>query len=43
MYIILEIQTTNGTPASLVHTADNYNEAKSVYHTVLAAAAISSC
>lgn len=41
MYIILEIQTTNGTPTTLVHTADNYNTAKSVFHTVLAAAALS--
>lgn len=42
MYIILEIQTTNGVPATLVHKANSYNEAQSVYHTVLAAAAISS-
>ena len=41
MYIILEIQTNN-VPATLVHTAESYNEAKSVYHSVLAAAAISS-
>ena len=41
MYIILEIQTNNNVPATLVHTATTYNEAQSVYHTVLAAAAIS--
>ena len=42
MYIILEIQTNGNVPATLVHTAATYNEAQSVYHTVLAAAAISS-
>lgn len=41
-YFIVEIQKQhNGTYAHLVHTADIRNAAESVYHQVLAAAAIS--
>lgn len=42
-FIVFEIQTyADGTVGTLVNTADTYNEAKSIYHTKLAAAAISS-
>lgn len=41
-FIVFEIQThADGTVGTLVNTADTYNEAKSIYHTKLAAAAIS--
>lgn len=41
-YIIMELQTyADGTVGTLVETADNYNQAKSVYHQKLASAAIS--
>lgn len=41
-YFIVEIQKQhNGAYAHLVHTADTRNAAESVYHQVLAAAAIS--
>lgn len=41
-YYIVEIQKQpDGTYAHLVHTADDRNAAESVYHQVLAAAAIS--
>lgn len=43
MYIIFEIQTnTDGTVGTLVNTADTRNRAESIYHQVLAAAALSS-
>lgn len=42
MYIILEIQTdAGGNVATLVHRANEAMQAESVYHQVLAAAAIS--
>lgn len=41
MYYIIELQTTNGTPAHIVQTASTRNEAMSKYHQVLASAAIS--
>lgn len=42
-FIILEIQAWNdGNVGTIVDTADTYNEAKSSYHTKLAAAAVSS-
>ena len=41
-YYIIEIQKQiDGTCAHLVHTADARNQAESIYHQVLAAAAIS--
>lgn len=40
-YYIFEIQNDNGTFAHIVHTADTQNQAESVYHQVMAAAAIS--
>ena len=41
-YIIIELQTmADGQVASLVHTAEARNAAESVYHQVLAAAALS--
>ena len=43
MYFIMELQRgADGSCAHLVHTAENRNQAESVYHQVLAAAAISS-
>ena len=42
MYIITEIQTAeNGAVGTIVTTKENRNEAESVYHGILAAAAIS--
>lgn len=40
-YYILEIQNNNENYAHLVHTADTRLQAESVYHQVLASAAIS--
>lgn len=40
-YYIIEIQNNNGVYAHLVHTADERLQAESVYHQVLASAAIS--
>lgn len=43
MYIIIELQTnSDGTLGSLVQTAPTINQAQSIYHSVLASAAISS-
>lgn len=42
MYIILEMQTNGEQTACLVHTAKEQQQAESIYHQVLAAAAISS-
>lgn len=41
-YYIIEIQNDNGTYAYLIHSADTRMQAESVYHQVLASAAISS-
>lgn len=42
MYVVIELQTgADGKVASLVHTANSYNHGLSVYHRVLASAAIS--
>lgn len=41
MYIIVEIQKTGDQVATLVNTAATINQAESVYHQILAAAAIS--
>ena len=40
-YIVLEMQTSNGTTATLVNSYSDLNQAKSKYHLVLSAAAIS--
>lgn len=40
-YIVIELQTTNGTTAALVNTYATRNEAEQKYHTILAAAAVS--
>lgn len=43
MYIIFEIQTnTDGSIGTLVNTAETRNQAESIYHQVLASAALSS-
>ena len=42
MYIVLEVQTTGEQTAALVHTAADRQQAESIYHQVLASAAISS-
>lgn len=42
MYIIIELQTTNEQTANIVQTKATKEEAMSVYHQILAAAAISS-
>ena len=41
MYIVLEIQTS-GTVGTLVSSYENREQAESAYHTILAAAALSS-
>ena len=41
MYIIIELQTTNGQTAHIVTTKEDRNEALSTFHSILAAAAIS--
>lgn len=41
-YIVIEIQNNGGTVSTLTTTFDTLNEAKSSYHSILAAAAISS-
>lgn len=41
MYIIIELQTTNGQTANIVKTAETKEEAMSMYHMILASAAIS--
>lgn len=41
MYIIVELQTNNGTTANIVTAFEDKLAAESAYHTVLAAAAIS--
>lgn len=41
MYSIIELQTNNDTTAHLCYTAATIEEAKSKYHSILAAAAIS--
>lgn len=43
MFIILELQMTDETHlAHIFHTADTYLETESIYHSMLASAAISS-
>lgn len=41
MYIIIELQTTDGQTANIVSTRNTKDEAMSTYHSILAAAAIS--
>lgn len=41
MYIVIELQTTNGQTANIVTTKNTKDEAMSAYHSILAAAAIS--
>ena len=41
MFIIIELQTTNGQTDNIVQTREKQNEALSVYHSILASASIS--
>ena len=41
MYIIIELQTTNGQTGNIIQTKETLEEAMSVYHGILASAAIS--
>ena len=41
MYIVIELQTTNGVTSNIVNSYENRNEAESKYHQILTAAAIS--
>ena len=40
-YIVIELQTNNGTTANIVTTHETRAAAESKYHTILAAAAVS--
>ena len=42
MYIVIELQTNNGTTGNFVFSYDNLADAYAKYHTILAAAAKSS-
>ena len=42
MYIIIELQTTGNQTGSIIQTKETKDEAMSTYHSILAAAAISS-
>ena len=41
MYIVIELQTSNGQTANIVTTKETKEEAMSSYHMILAAAAVS--
>ena len=41
MFIVIELQTTDGVTANIVTAYENRNEAESKYHQILAAASIS--
>ena len=41
-YIVIELQTSNGSTANIVTSHSTLEQAESKYHTVLAAAAVSS-
>ena len=41
MYVVLELQKTGNDIGSIITKKDTYNEAMSLFHTILAAAAIS--
>ncbi|MBR2706250.1 MAG: hypothetical protein IKE74_03295 [Mogibacterium sp.] len=42
MFIVIELQTINGQTANIVTTKDTEEKAMSAYHSILAAAAVSS-
>lgn len=42
MFIIIELQTTNGQTGNIVTTRETKDEAMSAYHNILAGAAVSS-
>lgn len=42
MYIVIELQTNNGKTANIVNTYADLNTAYQKFHTILAAAAVSS-
>ena len=42
MYIVIELQTTQGQTANIVQTKETLNEAMSTYHSILASASVSS-
>lgn len=41
MFIIIELQTNDGVTGNIVQTCDTKSEAMSVYHSILASAAVS--
>ena len=41
MFIVIELQTNNGETSNIVTTKNTQDEAESVFHSILAAAAIS--
>lgn len=41
MYIVIELQTTDGVTANIVQTKETKDEAMSSYHSILASAAVS--
>lgn len=41
-YIVIELQTNNDVTSTLSSTYDNYPQAEQKYHTILAAASVSS-
>ena len=43
MYIVIEIQTNNGTVSTLTYQYDDLADAEAKWHTILAAAAKSDC
>lgn len=42
MYIVIELQTTDGATANIVQTKETKDQAMSTYHSILASAAVSS-
>ena len=42
MYIVIELQTNNGKTANIVNAYDDLNTTYNKFHTILAAAAVSS-
>lgn len=42
MYIVIELQTNNGQTANIVQTKETKEQAMSAFHSIMAAAAISS-
>lgn len=41
MYIVIELQTTNGQTGNLVYAFENKNEAESKFYQIMSAAAVS--